>query len=473
MDLEGGEDEISIEEEDEDTYRAMFLEKWKLDEEMTDYSKPTFEVCRFGNQQISVPVSALQNVSNLASIFSMETWNTCLSEAEREALRAFLPPSTSKSQQEDLLKDLFDPQTNFHFGNPTQKFAVDLNCGQYNAAIVKYKEQITILQQRNHLLNMQAYQTSLARKIFEHKQNYGFKIEKELSDYLNNGPMKVLEPVALEYLQKKKQKKEKKRKRKLLATDKTYQAQWYKFLLSSGSDSEHTDTDVDSDIAPSSEDEDYSEFMRKAKRHKQYKNKKKERISAQAGSTEKKTKEKAAGASGKETVKKLANGAQPAPAPPVISTVPTFMLFASIREFFAENNQTANLAQVCEATQAVSCLTTTIPPQYSLRSFVDLTLHFLAQPPRLPQQAAGQSEIFVAPFIAPGNEANQWVWKAADSPEMSDRLESLEQLFFFAATRKKLECDAKGRVEIPFSLIKQQMSSHYTSDITLCNWFIS
>lgn len=36
------------------------------------------------------------------------------------------------------------------------------------------------------------------------------------------------------------------------------------------------------------------------------------------------------------------------------------------------------------------------------------------------------------------------------------RLESLEQLFFFAATRKKLECDAKGRVEIPFSLIKQQ-----------------
>lgn len=59
--------------------------------------------------------------------------------------------------------------------------------------------------------------------------------------------------------------------------------------------------------------------------------------------------EKAAGASGKETVKKLANGAQPAPAPPVISTVPTFMLFASIREFFAENNQTANLAQYVPA----------------------------------------------------------------------------------------------------------------------------
>jgi len=114
----------------------------------------------------------------------------------------------------------------------------------------------------------------------------------------------------------------------------------------------------------------------------------------------------------------------------------------------------------------------TIPPQYSLHSFVELALRYLSHPPRLPQQAAGMADIQVPPFVEYVENLQQWRWKAPPNAQMVDRLESLEQLFYFTATRKKINTDETGKISIPFNLIKQQKcrvtipeSSTYAADL--------
>uniref|UniRef100_A0A6B2LHI9 Nuclear factor related to kappa-B-binding protein second winged helix domain-containing protein n=1 Tax=Arcella intermedia TaxID=1963864 RepID=A0A6B2LHI9_9EUKA len=49
-----------------------------------------------------------------------------------------------------------------------------------------------------------------------------------------------------------------------------------------------------------------------------------------------------------------------------------------------------------------------------------------------------------------------WKWKEPMDSTYNSRLESLEQLFYFTVTRKKVNTDETGKISIPFNLIKQQ-----------------
>lgn len=205
------------------------------------------------------------------------------------------------------------------------------------------------------------------------------------------------------------------------------------------SESEGSATDPDSELGESGEDEDYEELTRKAKRHKQYKMQKKRKEAA------------AAVKSGKESGKAEQ---QQRKAP--LSDFPVFTLFTTIKDTFFDNHLSTDVQTLSDAVSQVQPLVMTIPPQYNPQTFVELALRFLSHPPKLPQQAAGTSDIQVPPFVEYTESSQQWKWKAAPNAQMIDRLESLEQLFYFTVTRKNLNLDEASKISIPFNLNKQQ-----------------
>eukprot|EP01127_Copromyxa_protea_P014774 TRINITY_DN4168_c0_g1_i1.p1 TRINITY_DN4168_c0_g1~~TRINITY_DN4168_c0_g1_i1.p1 ORF type:complete len:662 (-),score=118.66 TRINITY_DN4168_c0_g1_i1:109-1866(-) len=376
---------------------------------------------------MTLPVSLLHDKEILTAIFNQETWEA-LSETDKQALQDFLPKNTGQTQ-EQLLSQLFGDSP-FFYGSPVQKFVTDLNSGKYNAAVANYREQIEFINTKNNLIDLHNRYLNIIQQIVKAKEAHGLEIEKELKEFISSPNMQEIEKESLHYQERIQEKVERKRKRQILLQKKYYESTWSRFLIETDShESDDSSTDDDSSIDASEEDEDYEEFVKKAKRHRQYKSKRKEKADAAQGDTG-------------STTQKVES---------IEQSFPVFSLFSKIKDIFVEHQLSASLNQVVEGVATSACLTANIPPQYSINNFVDLALHFLSNPPKLVQGGVEQS---VAPLVEYSSVAAKWSWLAPVS-DLTQRLESLEQIFFFASTRKKLDYNDKGVVTIPSSFLKQ------------------
>lgn len=112
------------------------------------------EPCQVGDSIFSLP-SDLFHLPDLNKILSLDSWNYCLSEAERERLCSYLPDLDEESYRRTL-KELF-AGANFHFVNPVADLSHRLKGGLCHPKVVKYQEALKCLQRKEHYHHLRQY----------------------------------------------------------------------------------------------------------------------------------------------------------------------------------------------------------------------------------------------------------------------------------------------------------------------------
>lgn len=144
--------------------------------------------------------------------------------------------------------------------------------------------------------------------------------------------------------------------------------------------------DADSDVDPSEEDEDYEEFIKKAKRHKQYKTKRKEKADAAQVEADAKVTDQPSSLKFKREKKLIMLNSAPLPCLPCSMQLRLVHFgvhsYSRPQDIFVSHKLTASLTQIVEGVSNSAVLKATVPPQYSFSTFIDLALHYLANPPK-------------------------------------------------------------------------------------------
>ncbi|XP_072012815.1 nuclear factor related to kappa-B-binding protein isoform X2 [Engystomops pustulosus] len=96
----------------------------------------------------------------------MDTWQSVLSDSQREHLRQFLPsfPENNNEQQEQVVQSLFSGE-NFRFGNPLHMAQKLFRDGHLNPEVVKYRQLCVKSQYKRYLTSQQQYFHNLLKQI--------------------------------------------------------------------------------------------------------------------------------------------------------------------------------------------------------------------------------------------------------------------------------------------------------------------
>lgn len=119
------------------------------------------ELAMSGGQKCNVPYG-LYDLPELKDILSLETWNSCLTEADRFRLAAYLPDM----DQHDFfatMKELFSDSPMF-FGSPLRSFFHRLNGGFYSPEVSQARELLMIFQRRRYYHFLKSYHDGMIWK---------------------------------------------------------------------------------------------------------------------------------------------------------------------------------------------------------------------------------------------------------------------------------------------------------------------
>jgi hypothetical protein len=243
----------------EENEQEQFIDKWKLDPVDFDSFKQSklstvFEACQFGDSLFSLPAVALEDKELFKSLFTKDLWDNVISEEDRNSLKQYLPSSESDEKLNSILESLFtsNKRNEFPLGlNPVNKFIDDLFLGQYNAAIVKYKQKITEYREKMHLINLKNYHISMLSKIIQQKRAMNLPVDKDLLLYFQSVKLNHADEDIKEYLESLKMNAENIRNRKIIAKNPANRSNWYKFL---------EDSDQEIDETPLQENQDDVDF---------------------------------------------------------------------------------------------------------------------------------------------------------------------------------------------------------------------
>ncbi|KAL4230801.1 hypothetical protein ACF0H5_011175 [Mactra antiquata] len=102
---------------------------------------------------------------------SQETWNKVLTESQRQHLMTFLPkfPEKENEERRDTLRKLFNGE-NFKFGNPLQKFHLNLKDGSFSPDIAKYTTMIRRMKHQEYRNKQKKYYHNMLKDILLSRQ---------------------------------------------------------------------------------------------------------------------------------------------------------------------------------------------------------------------------------------------------------------------------------------------------------------
>ncbi|GBG73960.1 hypothetical protein CBR_g17672 [Chara braunii] len=140
------------------------------------------EVCQVGNEVCELP-SELFGLSDLGSVLSLETWNSCLTDEDRCSLLRFLPPVGPEGIH-DTLHDLLGG-ADFHFGSPLAELWKRLQGGHCNPRVVRYNEGLVYLQRKQHYHHLREYHNKMVNNLLEMRKLWELYPEADLSDKVN------------------------------------------------------------------------------------------------------------------------------------------------------------------------------------------------------------------------------------------------------------------------------------------------
>lgn len=106
------------------------------------------EMCQIGSDTCTVP-SQLFDLPSLKGVLSLNTWNYCLTEEERESLALHLPPIEDEDTFKDTIRDLLGGEI-FHFTSPIDDLFERLKGGLCHPRVSRYREGLKYLQRKEH-----------------------------------------------------------------------------------------------------------------------------------------------------------------------------------------------------------------------------------------------------------------------------------------------------------------------------------
>lgn len=122
------------------------------------------EMCQLGDDICAVPLE-LFDVADLRKILSLDTWNYCLTEDERESLFALLP-SMGEESYRCTLKELLAGEI-FHFTSPLTDLFERLKGGLCNPQVARYHDSLKYLQRKEHYHRVRKYHNSMVNCFVE------------------------------------------------------------------------------------------------------------------------------------------------------------------------------------------------------------------------------------------------------------------------------------------------------------------
>ncbi|XP_072282735.1 nuclear factor related to kappa-B-binding protein isoform X2 [Pyxicephalus adspersus] len=165
-----------------DSLDTMLNDPLYLGSRMDNHGAPIMEECLLGGTRVSLPEDLLEDPELFFDVVSLDTWQTVLSDSQREHLKQFLPtfPEDNARHQDDIIQSLFRGD-NFRFGNPLQVAQKLFRDGHLNPEVVKYRQLCVKSQYKRYVSSQQQYFHTLLKQILASR--------KELLDLARkNGP---------------------------------------------------------------------------------------------------------------------------------------------------------------------------------------------------------------------------------------------------------------------------------------------
>lgn len=128
------------------------------------------EVCQIGDDMCTVP-SELFNLPSLKGVLSLNTWNYCLTEEERESLALHLPPIEDEEVFKDTIRDLLGGEI-FHFTSPMADLFDRLKGGLCHPRVSRYREGLKYLQRKEHYHVLRRYHNHMVSLFVEMQKQW-------------------------------------------------------------------------------------------------------------------------------------------------------------------------------------------------------------------------------------------------------------------------------------------------------------
>ncbi|KAH9523125.1 hypothetical protein Btru_065882 [Bulinus truncatus] len=139
------------------------------------------EQCNVGKETLQLPELFLEKKHIFMSVLSMETWDTVLTDEQKQRLQHLLPtfPKSDDEEKRETLRRLFAGE-NFKFGNPVEDLQRKLREGYLHPEIARYQKQTRLFRYRDYKIRQQRHLSDLLKHLllarqglFEHASTLG------------------------------------------------------------------------------------------------------------------------------------------------------------------------------------------------------------------------------------------------------------------------------------------------------------
>lgn len=402
--------------------------------------------------------SALTVLGDLSQVLNTTTWNELLTEEERDQLRAYLPATQSARQQEATVKRLLGGE-NFNFSSPLTTFFRDFKSGFYHRDVVRYKAKVEKLQRRKYELDLMSYRARQLQHVLAWKDAAGLIAPGSAEDRVWQTPPRRIYAMSsrrgdggLESSPASAKRKRKRTESENGGANKENEAAGANHLdrrskkaakksAKKNSDKRAREREVELDVEEEEEQQEEEE--------------EEEEYDYTAGRGRADGKRLKHDASGMSKAMKAKNKEREDAAEASASAYPIiFVFFGKLRDAFRALDNSATLDALVEKLKAAGNVEDDRLPQYPLKEFVRLALEFLASPPPPTApfslgsgassssssplgSASGGLSPDALPIVKYERAKKAWRWLPKDNKVY--RLQSIEQLFYFAAARNMVD----------------------------------
>jgi len=130
-------------------------------------AKMEWESCVVADCLEKIPTFLMENRDLFFELLSLENWRT-LHVNEKEDLKSLLPSET-EIDHDTLVKDLLSGK-NFYFGNPLEKFFMDLHNGVFHPDIMAFSRLFRRAKYKDYLMRQKDHYSKLVKDILPSRQ---------------------------------------------------------------------------------------------------------------------------------------------------------------------------------------------------------------------------------------------------------------------------------------------------------------
>uniref|UniRef100_A0A2C9K0B7 DEUBAD domain-containing protein n=1 Tax=Biomphalaria glabrata TaxID=6526 RepID=A0A2C9K0B7_BIOGL len=129
------------------------------------------EQCKVGKETLQLPELFLEKRHILMSVLSTDTWDTVLTDDQKQRLEQLLPsfPSNDGEEKRETIRRLFNGE-NFKFGNPVEDLQRKLREGYLHPEIARYRKQTRLFRYRDYKMRQQRHLSDLLKHLLLARQ---------------------------------------------------------------------------------------------------------------------------------------------------------------------------------------------------------------------------------------------------------------------------------------------------------------